>query len=123
MVSKWNTCISKATEAVTDLRGEFARMIAVDRDEKWVVFFQHITKFWSDALRKEDGNARTDADELNVRDRSKTRQDFIEAIVREEQGIPARKKNIADLAVLFEVTKSGFPLSFEMLFADARNDT
>ena len=57
-----------------------------------------------------------------MRDGTEAGEDFIEAIVGEEEGIAAREEDVADFGVLFEGAEGGFPLGFEVLFADAGDD-
>jgi hypothetical protein len=70
-------------------------------------------------LGQENGNPRADADELEVGDGPQAGEDFIQAVVREEQGIAAGKQDVADFGVFFEVFESRFPLGFKVLLADA----
>ena len=122
LVAQGDPGVGESREGVADFGGEFLRVVRVDGDVKRVVLFQHRAEFRGDPLRKENGDARADAQELDVRDRAEAGEDLVELRVGEEQGIAAGKEDIADFRVLLKVAERRLPLRFKVLLADAGND-
>ena len=58
-----------------------------------------------DPLREMARHPAADADDLDVRDRSQPLAQFVDAAVREQQGVPPRHDDVPDLGVLLEITK------------------
>ena len=65
-------------------------------DEERMEFLQHVTKLRRDALRKENGDARTDADELDVLDGAQFTEKVSQLIVGKEQRIASAEEDVAD---------------------------
>ncbi len=122
LVAKGDAVIGEALEAGADFGGEFAGVIGVDADEEGVVFLQHLAKRGGDALGEEDGDAGTDADELDVGDGAEAREDALELGVGEEEGIATGEEDVADFGMGFEVAEGGFEFGVEFLFAGAGDD-
>ena len=68
--------VGKAFKTFLHFAGELARVIYMHAHEERVIFLEHPAKLRSDALRKENGDSRTDPQELDVLDAAKTAQDL-----------------------------------------------
>ena len=122
LVAEGNTVIGESLEASADFGGEFAGVIGVDADEEGVVFLQHLAERGGDALGEKDGDAGTDADELDVGDGSEAGEDALELGVGEEEGVATGEEDVADFGVGFEVAEGGFEFGVEFLFAGTGDD-
>src|SRR5688572_13882227 len=71
LIAERDAGVGETAEGVTDFGGQFARVIGMHADEERMELLQHVAKLRRDALRKKNGDARTDADELDVLDGSK----------------------------------------------------
>jgi hypothetical protein len=74
-----------------------ARMVEVHVHPHRVVLRQHVAQLVVDALRQRDGHARSDADDLEVRDRAQLREDRLELRRGVVQRVAARHDHVAHL--------------------------
>ena len=105
-----------------DLCRQFTRMIGVHAHPEWVKFLKHLTQFGRDPLWQEYRDPSPDPDELDMFDRTQTPQNSPQLIVGKKQGVSARKQNVSDLRVSFQIPVSFLEIGVQFLFADAADD-
>src|SRR4051812_42628987 len=71
-------------------------MIGMNAEEERVIFLEHRTQLWRDALRQENRNARADAQELHMRNRPQLAQKKLQLFVTQEQRVAAAQQDITD---------------------------
>src|SRR5688500_20395893 len=81
-------------------------MVHMDTHPDWPILFENLTKFRSDSLREENRNARSNPDEFNVLYRTQAGEQVLELPVGKQQRIPARKENVADVGMGFDITQT-----------------
>ena len=77
-------------------RRDLVRVVEVDVHPYGMVFRQHRRQLRGDALRQEDGHARADADDFDVRDGAQAEQDALQDVLRQRQWIAAGEQYVAD---------------------------
>jgi hypothetical protein len=96
LVAERNPGICQSTQGVAHFGGEFARVIRMHTDEKRMEFLEHLAKGGRNALREEDGNARTDPEKLNVLDGAKLAEKISQLIIAQQQGVSTAEENVAN---------------------------
>ena len=94
LVAQWNAGIGEPAKRFAHFRREFARVVGVDADEERMELLQHGAQLGRDALRQEDGNARADAKELDVRNRAQTGQQILQLLVAEQKRIEIGRAHV-----------------------------
>ena len=122
LIPQRNTRIGETAERLAHLDGEFPWMIDMDAHPKRVKFLQHRAKLGGNPLRKEDGDAAADAQELNVLDGAQAAEQVVEPLVREQESVAARKQDIAHLGMFLKIIDGAVKIEFQFLLADAAHD-
>ena len=94
-------------------------MLDVYTHPKGMIFLEHLAELRRDALRQKDRHSRADSDELNVRNRPDTTQQFLKLVVRKKQSIATGEEHVAHLGVLLEVCEGLVEIRVQLLFAGA----
>lgn len=115
LVAHDNAGVGETPEGVADFGREFVRVVGVDGNEKRVELLQHGTKFRGNPLGKEDGDAGSDANELDVRDGVQAGDEVFELGIRQQKGVATGEEDVADLGGVFEIFDGPVPLGFELL--------
>ena len=98
-----------------ELAGDLLRMIGMDAQPDRSVLAEDLGELRRDALRQEDGDTRTDADELDVLDRAQTAEERVQLGVGQQQRVAAGEQDVADLGMLFDVLQPGLELRMEVI--------
>ena len=99
----------------------FPRVIHVQAEPNRTAFPQNCAELGRDALRQKYGNARADAHEFHVRDRSQTREHVVDFVVGKQKKISAAHEHVAHFFVRGDVAKSGFELRMKIVAARVGN--
>ena len=83
LIAERNAVVGKAFESFFHLGRQFARVIGVNADEKGMVFLQHLTELWSDALRKKYRDPGSDAEKFDVFDLAESIENLLKLPVGE----------------------------------------
>ena len=70
-----------------------------------MILAEHLTEFWSNPLRQENGNACADAQKFQMRNRAQPLKDVLEAGIRKQQGIAAGEQHITDSSIFFQIAE------------------
>ena len=123
LISQWNAVIGQSIEGVAHFGGEFPWMVHMDTHPERMVPRQHGTEFRRDPLRQENGNARTNPEEFNVRNTAQPLEHGLEPPIREQESIATRQQDVAYFRVFLEVAVGGLEFRVQFLFAGSADDT
>src|SRR5882762_6380408 len=98
-------------------------MVGVDAHPDRAVFLEDIAQRGRDALRQENRNARAEADELDVLDRTQARKQMFEFIVGEEEGIAAGEEHVPNFGMRLDVAQALFVLRVKIIILSVGNQT
>ena len=87
-------------------------MVEVRVDPQRVERAKHLAQRGGDPLGKGDRRARADADDLDVGDGTDPREQTLQPIVGEHEGIAARDEDVADLGRALDVGEAAGERSF-----------
>src|SRR6476660_1264911 len=88
-----------------------------------MIFLQHRAELGRNPLRKENRHPSTDAEKLDVLDRTEPAENFFQLRVAEEECVAARQEDITHLRMFFEIFEGGLEFGVQLLFAYAAHDT
>ena len=123
LVPHHDSGIGEPAKGIVNFGGEFAGVVRVDGNKEGVEFFEHRAEFGRDALGEEDGDARANADELDVGDRVEFGEEFLELAIREKERVTTGEEDIAHLRSIFEILNGLVPLGFQFLVRNSGDDT
>src|SRR4029453_934883 len=90
---------------------------------KGMIFLEDRAELRRNPLREENRHARTDAEKLDVLDRTEPAENFFQLRVAEEKRVAAGQEHITHLGVFFEIFEGGLEFGVQLLFAHAADDT
>ncbi len=79
---------------------------------------EDITQCGRDSLGEEDRNTTTDSHKLDVLYTSKPGKNSLQPVIRKQQGISAREKNVSDLRCILKILKRSLQFGLEMLLTN-----
>ena len=85
------------------------------------MLLEHLAQLGRDALGKEHGDARADADELHMRDGAETAQQVVELAVAEQERVAAGEQHVADFGMGLDVTQALLVFGMEIVVLRVRN--
>src|SRR5262245_34119019 len=98
-------------------------MIHVNAHPERMIFRQHSTQLSRDSLWQEDRYPRTDAEKFDVLDRAQPRQQLLEPVVAENQGVATAQKHVTNFGVCFEIPERLLEIGVQFLLANSANDS
>jgi len=107
LVAQVDSGISQSAAGLLCLFGQLRRMIELGIEPEGVVLFQYRTQFLRDSLRHGAGSPRTDSDNLNVRNFTKTAQNLIYKINGIHQRVAAGYQDVPDFGCTGDVIECG----------------
>ncbi len=107
LVPQWNADVGQAGAGGGRLCGNFGRMVEMGIEVKGVIFAQHPHQAGGDTLRQHHRNARTDADDFNMRNGAQTAKDAVETGIAEQQWIATGQNDITNFGMLTNIFDTG----------------
>ena len=83
---------------------------------------QHFAQCGRDALGQEDRDARTDAQELHMRDGAQPAQQGLQFLVTQEERIPSTQQHVADGGGAPDVINLRFEVGMEVVACSVANE-
>jgi hypothetical protein len=102
---------------------QLARVVDVDAHPKGMIFLQHRAELGRNSLGEENRHAGTDAEKLDVLDRTEPAENFFQLLVAEEECVAAGQAEITRLGLFFEIFEGGLEFGVQLLFAYTADDT
>ena len=98
-----------------EFAGDFLGMIRVDAHPDRPVLTEDLGELGRDALRQEDRDARTEADEFDVFDRAETSEERVELGVGQQQRVAAGEQDVTDFGMGLDVLQTCLELGMEVV--------
>ena len=119
LVPKRNSVVGKTPQSLANFERQLPRVVDMHAHPERMIFLQHLAELRGDALGKKDRHTSSNADKLDMRNRSHPAYQIPQFLVRKKERVASGKEDVAHFDVLLKIGECLVEIRVQFLFAGA----